>query len=141
MHPLIGQREHDALVDILHEVDLVLHGREPQHIPVVLALLVREADQQPAVVVDRNAAVLQAAVALDDDMARDAHVDHELRLGTVQPHVHVARAVLDVPGGKGLEELATDLEIKVVQARFQPLVRDRICFSDLHLYAFSAQSY
>ena len=71
MHPLVGQRQDDALVDILREVHFVLPGHEPQHFAVVFVLLLGEADHEPPLEIDRNAAVLQTAVARDDDMARD----------------------------------------------------------------------
>ena len=141
MHPLVGQRQDDALVDILREVHLVLPGHEPQHFAVVFVLLLGEADHEPPLEIDRNAAVLQTAVARDDDMARDPDVESEQRLRTLQPHGHLAGAVPDLGVPEGIEERLPDFEPEIVMPVLQPPEGYGISLSHLHLCTFSAQSY
>ena len=132
MHPLVGKRQDDALVDILREIHLVLAGNEPQHLAVVLVLLFRKTDRQRAPEVNRNAAVLQTAVACHHDMARDPDIEQKHRVGALHVNRNLAGAVLDLRALEGFEKGFAHLEPEFVVSVFQPLEGNRIWLSHLH---------
>ena len=141
MHPLVGQRQHDTLVDVLFEIDLILARQHPHHLAVVFMHLFGEFHHEPPLEINGHAAIFQTAVALHDDVARDRHVERHLAFRAVGGDRHFAAAVLDFRALVLLEQRSVHLETKFVAAVLQPFIRDRISLRFLHLYIFSAQSY
>ena len=141
MDPLVRQRQNDTFVNVLCQIDLVLAGRQPQNLAVVLLRLVGKTDQQTPLEIDGDAAILQTTVASDEHAAVDGNVEGKLCLGLDEGHGNAALAVLDVHAAESPEKSTADLERKVVGTVFQPFVSNGISFRCIHLNTNSAQSY
>ena len=74
-------------------------------------------------------------------MARDADIGRKHRLAPLKRDLDDTPSVLDLRTFEGLEQRFADLETELVGPVFKASVGNRISFSYLHLYAFSAQSY
>ena len=132
MHPLVGQREYDALINILCERHFPLGRRNPHHLAVVVGDFVREADEQRSVESDGQAAIFQAAVAGDGHRTADDGLQREHRLAPFERDPDREVAVLDVGRPIGLEQRIIHLEIKAVGAVFQPFPGDCVLFRHIH---------
>ena len=81
MHPLVGQRQHDAFVDVLRKLHAVLARQHPHHLAVVFVHLVGEFHHQlPLEIQWAHGSPPGIRCAFDDDMARDPDIERELLL-------------------------------------------------------------
>ena len=121
------ERVTPAYLEAFEELLRAMHARG-----VVLVLLFRKTDRQRAPEVNRNAAVLQTAVACHHDMARDPDIEQKHRVGALHVDRNLAGAVLDLRALEGFEKGFAHLEPEFVVSVFQPLEGNRIWLSHLH---------